>query len=88
MGTKPGSFANEPRGVRRAEVHVRLLSRIAAAAAAASSFRCEFAAVAFGSRTSFGDGDGGILRGSRDSCDLGWAPVLGERYCYCGAGRR
>jgi len=86
--TKPGSFAAEPRGVRRAEVRVLLLSRIAAAAAAASSFRCEFAAVAFGNRTSFGDGDGSILRGSRDSCDLGWAPVSGERRRYCGARRR
>src|SRR5579864_3525864 len=54
-----------------------LLPRIASAAAAASCHmvRFEFAAVAFWRRASSGNGHGRILRGSRDSCDLGWAPV-------------
>jgi HAD superfamily hydrolase (TIGR01490 family) len=84
VGTEPGGFAAEPRGVRSVEVRVLLLSRTAIAAAAASGcmVRCEFAAVAFGRRASFGNGHGRILRGSRDSCDLGWTPVFDECQHY------
>ena len=85
VGTKPGGFAAEPRGIRSAEVRVLLLSRIASAAAAASVYmvRCEFAAVAFRCRTGVGVGDGCVLRDPRNSCDLGWAPVSDERRSRC-----
>ena len=88
VGTKPGSFAAKSRGVRCAEVRVLLLSRSAVATAAASGYvvGCEFAAVAFGRRASFGNGDCRLLRGSRDSCDLGWAPISDERQRYCDSG--
>ena len=87
VGTKPGGFTAEPRGIRCAEVRVLLLSRIAAATAAASGYmvRCEFAPMAFGRRTSVGDGDGRVLCDSRNSCDLGWAPVSDERERCCDA---
>ena len=85
VGTKPGGFAAEPRGLCSAEVRVLLLSRIASAAAAASVYmvRCEFAAMAFRCRTRAGVGDGGVLRDPRHSCDLGWAPVSDERRSRC-----
>ena len=77
VGTKPGGFTAQPRGVRSVEVRMLLLSRIASAAAAASGcvVRCEFAPMAFWGRAGVGDGDGGVLCDPRNSCGVGWAPV-------------
>ena len=88
MGTKPGSFAAKSRGICCAQVRMLLLSRRAVATATASGdvVGCEFAAVAFGRRSSFGISYRYILRGSRDSRDLGWTPVSDERELHCDSG--
>jgi len=69
-------------------VRMLLLSRRAVAPATASGdvVGCEFSAVAFGRRASFGISHCHILRGSRDSRDLGWTPISDERQLYCDSG--